>query len=245
MTLTQLTPTEDCYADELNPTTNYESATQLKSGWLTGDYDYEAFFEYDISSITVSEIDSALFRINLASSNGETYRIYRLTSTFDESTLTWNNRPTIDTSVYVDWTSTLSNFSDEAQLISLFENETASTFGIVVKPVNKSTQNVIDFISKEHATLTACKMYLYTSSYVRAIGGDDANGGASWSDAWGTVNKGMVTVSANSILHIGFGTYSNEPSNNKLSPDAPNVTVVFETATTGGGTGTATIEVNL
>jgi hypothetical protein len=43
---------------------------------------------------------------------------------------------------------------------------------------------------------------------------------------------------------VGFGTYSSEPANNKLSPDNANVTVIFETATTGGGTGTASIEVN-
>lgn len=36
--------------------------------------------------------------------------------------------------------------------------------------------------------------------------------------------------------------YDDEPADNKLSPDAADITVIFETATTGGGT--ATIEVN-
>jgi hypothetical protein len=83
----------------------------------------------------------------------------------------------------------------------------------------------------------------YGKRYVKTDGDDDA-GGNNWNNAWKTVNKGMEETPANYELHVGFGTYSSEPANNKLSPDNANVTVIFETATTGGGTGTASIEVN-
>lgn len=80
--------------------------------------------------------------------------------------------------------------------------------------------------------------------YVRASGGNDSNSGKSWTDAWATVNKGMSDVPDDKTLHVGFGSYLSEPANNNLSPDAADVTVIYETATTGGGTGTATVEVN-
>jgi hypothetical protein len=79
--------------------------------------------------------------------------------------------------------------------------------------------------------------------YVIASGGSDSNGGQNWGDAWATINKGMTDTPTGKTLHIGFGTYASEPSDNKVFP-ANAITVIFETATTGGGTGTASIEVN-
>jgi hypothetical protein len=54
----------------------------------------------------------------------------------------------------------------------------------------------------------------------------------------------MTSVTNGNTVHIAFGTYTDEPANNTLSPDADDVTVIYETADTGGGSGTATIEVN-
>lgn len=79
--------------------------------------------------------------------------------------------------------------------------------------------------------------------YVIASGGSDSNGGQSWADAWATVNKGMSDTPTGKTLHIGFGTYASEPSDNKVFP-ANAITVIYETATTGGGSGTASVEIN-
>jgi hypothetical protein len=68
--------------------------------------------------------------------------------------------------------------------------------------------------------------------------------GINWDNAMATVNEAMTSVTSGNTVHVAFGTYTNEPTNNTLSPDASNVTVVYETADTGGGSGTATIEVN-
>jgi hypothetical protein len=65
----------------------------------------------------------------------------------------------------------------------------------------------------------------------------------SWGDAWATVNKGMTDTPTGKTLHIGFGTYASEPSNNKVFTDNA-ITVIYETATTGGGSGTASVEIN-
>jgi len=87
-----------------------------------------------------------------------------------------------------------------------------------------------------------------TPQFYVKTGGDDTEEGVSWANAWKHVNTGMVRAPNDSTLRIGFDVgavyYSDEPANNTLSPDADNVTVIYETETTGGGTGTATVEVN-
>ena len=79
--------------------------------------------------------------------------------------------------------------------------------------------------------------------YVKT-GGDDTWDGLTWDTAWATVNAGMVRIPNDGTLRVGFGTYSSEPANNTLSPDGSDVTIIYETTTTGGGTGTAIVEVN-
>lgn len=102
----------------------------------------------------------------------------------------------------------------------------------------------VDLISGyAYPVLRWLAQHLYDNFYVKTDG-DDRESGASWTDAWKTVNLAMETVIDNKTIHIGFGTHNNEPADNKLSPDAKDITVIFETTTTGGGTGTATIEVN-
>ena len=86
-----------------------------------------------------------------------------------------------------------------------------------------------------------------TNYYVRASGGNDGNSGASWANAWATIDKAATTVADGTIVHIGFGTYSSEPTPNDIAPvNAGSVGIKYlpETAVTGGGTGSVTIEIN-
>ena len=75
-------------------------------------------------------------------------------------------------------------------------------------------------------------------------GGNDYALGRDWDTAWARVNTGMARIESNATLRVGFGNYTDEPANNTLSPDNSDVRVIYETATTGGGTGTAIVEVN-
>lgn len=83
--------------------------------------------------------------------------------------------------------------------------------------------------------------------YYVKIGGNDTNDGSTWTKAWATINKAATTVADDSIVHIGFGDYISEPSANKIAPQNVGASGIYylpETATTGGGTGTVSIEQN-
>ena len=82
--------------------------------------------------------------------------------------------------------------------------------------------------------------------YVK-VGGNDSLNGYSWVNAWATINKAATTVADGSTVHIGFGDYILEPATNKIAPQnvgATGITYHCETATTGGGTGTVSVEQN-
>ena len=79
--------------------------------------------------------------------------------------------------------------------------------------------------------------------YVRP-GGSGTMNGYDWNNAMATVDAGMKAVAPGKTLHVGFGSYTNEPANNVQSPTNANVTVVFETIGSTGGTGTSTVELN-
>lgn len=101
------------------------------------------------------------------------------------------------------------------------------------------------------SSYTSGNLYIYsinvptptTDLYVTPTGAGAKNG-YDWDNAMDTVNEAMVSATNGNTVHIAFGTYTDEPANNTLSPDADDVTVIYETADTGGGSGTATIEVN-
>lgn len=89
--------------------------------------------------------------------------------------------------------------------------------------------------------------YLITGDYYVKTTGNDANTGTSWAQAWKTINKAATTVADGKTVHIGFGTYDAEPAGNKIAPQNVGASGIYylpETATTGGGTGTVSIEQN-
>ena len=86
------------------------------------------------------------------------------------------------------------------------------------------------------------------ADYYIKTDGSDANTGLSWAQAWKTINKAATTVTDGKIVHIGFGTYNAEPSGNKIAPQNVGTSGIYylpETATTGGGTGTVSVEQNV
>ena len=133
------------------------------------------------------------------------------------------------------WGTTYNNeiLTDEGRYS--WKNPSASEYFMIIPTIFCGGTNYVQFTQYWWFG----KPHFYTK-----VGGNDTNDGTSWSDAFATVNKGMTSIPDNAVLHVGFGSYLSEPANNTLSPDAEDVTVVYETATTGGGTGTATVEVN-
>lgn len=88
---------------------------------------------------------------------------------------------------------------------------------------------------------------IFTNFYVRSTGGNDSNSGTSWANAWATIDHAANTITDGKTLHIGFGTYSNEPTPNDIAPvniGSTGIKYLPETEVTGGGTGSVIIEVN-
>jgi len=101
----------DATLSKNNPDKNYGQSTSLTLA--PGSYGAEvadtvcSIIDFDLTSATItapSRADLVLTpRNNMA--KGKTIRIYRLTESFTEDTVTWNNRPAYDEQNYVEWTS--------------------------------------------------------------------------------------------------------------------------------------------
>jgi len=82
--------------------------------------------------------------------------------------------------------------------------------------------------------------------YVKTTG-DDSLDGRSWDNAWKTINQAANETTDGQEVHIGFGTYNAEPANNDITPvnfGTSGIKYTPETADTGGGTGSVTVEKN-
>ena len=88
--------------------------------------------------------------------------------------------------------------------------------------------------------------YWEDDCYVKTTGDNDRNG-TDWTEAWSTVDQAANEAFDGQEVHIGFGTYSSEPANNDITPvnfGTTGIKYTPETAGTGGGTGTVTVERN-
>jgi len=174
-----------------------------------------------------------------------TINVDRVTSSWSESAITWISIPTITAT-----NSTSFNTTGNAQWLSvditnMIKDEASNIFSVRLKDSaenSSSTQQNL-FYSKEGTY----KPYLEINGYHVKTTGDDALDGSSWANAWKTINKAATTVIDGSTVHIGFGTYDAEPAANKIAPQNVGASGIYylpETATTGGGTGTVSIEQN-
>jgi len=96
------------------------------------------------------------------------------------------------------------------------------------------------------ASATVEESYWEDDCYVKTSGDNDRNG-RSWAEAWSTVNQAANEAFDGQEAHIGFGTYNSEPANNEIAPvnfGTTGIKYTPETETTGGGTGSATVEKN-
>lgn len=113
-------------------------------------------------------------------------------------------------------------------------------FTVTVKIYNDTTFQFDDTYN------ITCYLIGGTEYYVK-VGGNDELSGSSWANAWATIDKAARTVPDGSTVHIGFGTYDNEPAGNKIAPQnigAEGIYYAPETVGSEGGTGTVVIEKN-
>jgi hypothetical protein len=174
------------------------------------------------------------------------------TNTWTETGVTWNNQPSTTSTNQASRSSVSSSDTwytvDITDMYNDSLSESDTEIGIVASVT--ATLSTSSRINTRESSYTPYILVTYTTVnepttdwYVVDGGTGEANG-YDWDNAMATVNEAMTSVTNGNTVHIAFGTYTDEPANNTLSPDADDVTVIYETADTGGGSGTATIEVN-
>ena len=95
-----LSPTNDTFIDEYNPTTINGSQAQLivRSMNITG-FELDSLLKFNLSSIPSGTILNSVklnlyfFHYNNSNPTGNPLEAHRITSTWSEATTNWNNRP--------------------------------------------------------------------------------------------------------------------------------------------------------
>jgi hypothetical protein len=140
-------------------------ATATELGVLrSGDQNYEgtgssglylaAIVQWDLSlgGEAIESVTSATIDLRpIQDLTAETFRMYRLTESFDEATACWNNRPSIDTSAYVDFSGTVSAGHAYVDVSSLLVNNgNATTFGVAFEIISHYDATVRQLMSSEY-----------------------------------------------------------------------------------------------
>ena len=100
-----LNPSKDAHVDQSNPTVNYDTIDlQVRANISSNEK--MSFIEFDISSLPGNIIiDTAKLRLKKATNPllGKTLNIHRVTSTWNDTTITFNTVPTISSDILESW----------------------------------------------------------------------------------------------------------------------------------------------
>lgn len=241
--------TKDTYANESNPDTSYGTTNDIRIDEDPGSSNY-GYVGFDITSApTASQTTNVLFYYYRSLYAGTPTGYFRRTTSSWAETLTWNTgQPSVTDTNMATCAFAASSSWGSCNITNMYKDakNAGNDLGIQLK---QSTSNDIGIASRE----TTYDSYIYitygaiTDYYVKTTGNDSLDG-LSWTNAWATVNKAATTVADGSTVHIGFGDYTSEPASNKIAPQnigASGIYYLPETATTGGGTGTVSVEQNV
>lgn len=93
----KLQATEDTYADAVNASTNYGSDTYIGSD---GDTVRIGYMKFNLTSLGGKTVTNAKLRIYISNGSIDTHRIKDVsTNSWAENTLTYNNRPSLDSTI--------------------------------------------------------------------------------------------------------------------------------------------------
>lgn len=88
--------TEDTYAESATPDTALGSDPYIN---IDSDPPEIGFLKFNLSSLSGKTVTSAKLRIYVANASGDSQSIHETSTSWSESTLTWNNKPTLDSTV--------------------------------------------------------------------------------------------------------------------------------------------------
>lgn len=149
----------DAEIRENAPDTNYGSATTMQVLSRSTNRDRRILVQFNLSSIPPGAIINSA-TLELYATAGGTNRIYdlhRLLGSWTESTVTWNNAPSItgtpDSSISTGTTINAWKVWDVTSIVQGWHNGTYSNYGVLIKDRNEEGSNVgWTFATKEYAT---------------------------------------------------------------------------------------------
>lgn len=169
----------DTYVVSTAPTTNYGSSTFMATGRASapGGDTYRSLLKFDVSGVsgTVTQAILVLHFENTGSPGGypgqEDIAVHEATSTWAESTVTWNTAPTFNpvaeavTAIYsegfYEW--------DVTSLVSDWVSGASTNYGFLIKNADESTtDNARNFSTSDNSTASyhpALKVYTANASY--------------------------------------------------------------------------------
>lgn len=95
-----LTATSDSYVDQASATSNFNSATFLGVRSRNTSRNARTFVRFDLTGCSFpagSQIQAASLRLHMtqAPSSARTHNVQRITANWGETTITWNNQPSV------------------------------------------------------------------------------------------------------------------------------------------------------
>lgn len=130
--------TPDACVCSYTPSTNYQTAAQLRTGFCTDYGIRRSYIKFDIpSSIPSGSVTSARMDIEKLSGVAPTVKAYRVTSSWSSGSITWNNKPGYSTSYASSTSSVLSSGSswyimDVTSTVQHWVNGTYTNYGFVL-----------------------------------------------------------------------------------------------------------------
>jgi len=193
-------PTGDTFVDRDVPTANYGTATTSKFGESSR---FLSYINFNTSSIPAySAIDSATLNFYVSSLTGTgTYILQDVSSDWDEYTLTYNNRPTVGSTISLRNANTEWNYDiDITSLVTNWYNNAATNHGVGM--YTSATLTTI-ILSRESATN---KPYIRVTYHSVAVSPTNysLSGYLKDFDTGIGINKAKILVTNN------YSTYSEE-----------------------------------
>ena len=226
-----LSPTDDAFVDETQTTTPLGDRDYLiiRRMSLTG-FRLHTLIRFDLSSVpSGAMINSANLNLHYylfgdSDPVGRPLQAHRITASWSEDTVTWNNQPGYDATPvastpapasygWIQW-----DVRGDAQD---FINGTYSNYGWKVMDFAPTNNSMIYFRSKEYADSNYAP-YLeveYGRIYVDA-NATGADNGSSWTDAFNYLQDALATAISGEEIWVAEGTYKPDQGGGKTPGDA-------------------------
>jgi|GEM_PF-2245152 len=144
-----LTATEDTYADSSTPTTTYGTDTGLGSDASPAITNY---MKFDLSSLAGKTITGAKLRVYIVNTSVDTHRVKDVsTNSWSESTLTYNNKPSLNSTVIGNMTnpSTINSWYEINLTTSAVASRSGQTYSL---GMDTAGNDGVWFYSKNNST---------------------------------------------------------------------------------------------